>query len=248
MAASVNARFENNCRWDRNFFLLYVAFIWIGICMGFGLDLADHFERHEPPYPLIVHFHAVAFVGWLALLTVQVLLIRAKRADIHRKLGVAGVVLACVMLLLGPMTAIIVDRLQLGTPESDPAFLSVQLTDILAFAGFVTAAVALRNRPAAHKRLMLLAILYISEAGFSRWLAPDLRALLGVGFWAMVATVYLASDVLILGLGVYDFVTRRRLHPAYIAAVPWVLAIQLTAVRLYFSPGWKVVALRILGH
>jgi hypothetical protein len=248
VSASPSAYFDNNCRWDRNFFLLYVVIVWIGICMGFGLDIADHVKAHAPPYPLIVYLHAVAFVGWLVLLTVQVLLIRARRADIHRKLGVAGVVLACVMLVLGPMTAIIVDRLQFGTPDSDPAFLSVQLTDILAFTGFVTFAIAMRNRPAAHKRLMLLAILYISEAGFSRWLAPDMRALLGVGFWGMVATVYLASDVLIVGLGAYDFITRRQLHPAYVAAVPWALAIQLTAVRLYFSPGWKTIALRILGH
>jgi hypothetical protein len=37
---------------------------------------------------------------------------------------------------------------------------------------------------------MLLAILYISDAGFARWLAPGVEALLGEGFWPMMATLY----------------------------------------------------------
>jgi hypothetical protein len=248
MAASASARFDNNCRWDRNFFLLCVVFIWIGVCMGFGPQILRHIETHSPAYPLIVHFHAVAFVGWLVLLTAQVLLIRTHRADLHRKLGVAGAALACAMLILGPATAIIVDSMQLGTPHSNPAFLSVQFADMLAFAGFVTAAIVLRKRPAAHKRLMLLAILYISDAGFARWLGPGVSERLGDGFWPMMATLYLANDALIAGLGVYDFITRRRLHPAYVAGVAWVLVNQVTAVQLYFSPGWKAIALRILSH
>lgn len=49
------------------------------------------------------------FVGFLTLFTAQVALIRNGRADIHRRLGVAGAALAGLMLVLGPATAIIVD-------------------------------------------------------------------------------------------------------------------------------------------
>ncbi len=121
MAASPGRGFDNYCAWDRNFFLLYVVFIWIGICMGFGPQIVHHIETHAPPYPLIVHVHALAFVGWLVLLTVQVLLIRVRRADIHRKLGIAGAALAGIMLILGPLTAIIIDELQVGTPGQPAA-------------------------------------------------------------------------------------------------------------------------------
>jgi hypothetical protein len=166
-----------------------------------------------------VHVHALAFVGWLVLLTVQVLLIRIRRADIHRKLGIAGAALACVMLVLGPMTAIFIDRPHVGMPGSHPQFMIVQFAGMLAFPGLVTAAIVLRKQPTAHKRLMLLAILYISDAGFARWLAPGVEALLGEGFWPMMAALYLANDVLIAGMGAYDLITRRRLHPAYVAGV-----------------------------
>jgi hypothetical protein len=248
MSVSLGARFQNNYKWDRNFFLLYVVMIWIGICIGFGREIVRHVQQHLPAYPLIVHFHAAAFVGWLVLLTTQVLLIRAHKVRIHRKLGLAAVILAALMIALGPATAVIVDGLHVGQPGSDPAFLSVQLSDILAFAGLVTAAVVFRNHPAAHKRLMLLATLYISDAGFARWLAGDIAAWLGEGFWATAAALYLPNDTLIVGLGVYDLITRRRFHPAYLAGVAWVLANQLTAVSLYFNPSWKPVALRLIGH
>jgi hypothetical protein len=117
--------------------------------MGFGPQIVNHLETNAPPYPLIVHVLALAFVGWLVPLTVQVLLIRIRRADMHRKLGIAGAALACVMLVLGPMTAIVIDRSHVGTPGSHPQFLSVQFTDMLAFAGLVTAAIVLRKQPAA---------------------------------------------------------------------------------------------------
>ena len=87
-------RFAPYHRWDRNFFLLYVALIWFGIAMGFVPEIAKHMRTPAARYPLIVHIHAAAFVGWLILLTVQVLLVRGQRLDLHRKLGVLGAGLA----------------------------------------------------------------------------------------------------------------------------------------------------------
>src|SRR5690242_6603851 len=163
---SVAAPFSDR-RSDRSFFLLYVVLIWAGILFGFVPEMIQHVREHRP-FPLIVHLHAVAFVGWLVLLTAQVLLIRFARHDIHRRLGLFGAGLAAVMIVLGPATAFYMQRVHFGTAESDPPFLAVQLTDILAFAGLVAAGIALRGTPAAHKRLMLLATLYISDAGFAR--------------------------------------------------------------------------------
>lgn len=248
LSAPLVRRFNAHHPWDRNFILIYVLLIWFGIAMGFGPEIVRHVEKHAPPYPFIVHIHAAAFVGWLVLLSVQVWLIRQHKARIHRQLGVAGGVLAGAMVVLGPAAAFIVQRARLGGPHSDPSFLSVQLTDILAFAGLATAAILCRKQSAAHKRLILLATLYISDAGFSRWLGDPLQAVVGDGFGGTIAQLYLANDLLILGLGVYDLMTRHRLHQAYIIGAVWIAAMQLSAVALYENPLWKPIALKLLGH
>ncbi len=246
--ARAMGRFAPWHRWDRNLFLLYVALNWFGVVMGFGPAIARHISTHKPPYPLVVHLHAAAFLGWLLLLTVQIVLIRTGRPQIHRRLGIVGVALALVMVIVGPATAIIVQRHALGTPDSDPAFLSVQLGDILAFAGLAAFAVVMRETASAHKRLILLATLAITDAGFARWLGEPLHKLLGEGVVSSWAQLYGANVVLIAGLGAYDLITRRRLHPVYIAGALWIFAAETAAIGLYLTPSWKAVALRLIGH
>ncbi len=235
-------------RWDRNFFLSYVVLLWLGILNGFVPEIAAHIAKHKPPFPLIIHVHGVVFVGWLAVLTAQVLLIRRKRADLHRKLGAVAMWLAALMVIVGPATAFYMQRYHWGTPESDPPFLAIQLSDIIAFAGLASAAFVLRNDSPAHKRLILLATLYISDAGFARVFGDGIHSLLGDGFWPFIAEAYLANDILMLGIGGYDLATRKRLHPAYVAGLSWSFFWQLSASVLYHSSVWKQVALRLVGH
>jgi len=73
-------------RGDRNFFLACVALVWLGIFSGFVPQVIKHFKTNAPAYPPIIHVHAAAFVGWLTLLTVQILLIRSGKPGLHRKL------------------------------------------------------------------------------------------------------------------------------------------------------------------
>ena len=190
----------------------------MGVLTGFGTDSFNHLRKYGLDYPLIVHFHAVAFVGYLTLFTVQVALIRNARADIHRRLGLAGAVLATMMLVLGPATALVVDAARFTAKGDTPEFLAVQLTDILAFAGLTAAGLLMRGTPSAHKRLMLLGLIYISDAGFARFLNGAVPPL-GQGAWGQGVRLYVGSDLLMLGLGVYDLATRARLHPAYMAGV-----------------------------
>lgn len=230
---------------DRNFFLALVALIWVGIISGFGLDVVDHFRHATLPYPLIVHVHALLFVGWLVLLTTQLLLVRGRRLDLHRRLGMLAAWLIPVMVVVGLATAWTVQRqfAALG----DPQFISINLTDMLGFATLAAAGLILRRDPSAHKRLMLLSTLYLSTAGFARlWL-------LTIGetgtdhFWGFFIAYNIGGDVLIAGLGIYDLVTRGRLHPVYVAGALWILANELAAAWLYFAPWWKPVAAGLIG-
>jgi len=240
--------FSRSHPWDRNFFLAWVALIWLGVLGGFAPEVAKHIQTHARPYPWIIHVHGAVFVGWLALLTLQVMLIRTRRVSLHRRLGGLGVALAAVMLVVGPATAVVMDRLEFGTPDDNTPFLFVQMTDMLSFGLLAGAGLLLRGDAGAHKRLMLLATLYISDAGFSRLLGDAVVGWLGQGYWPYFAGLYLGNDVLILGLGAYDLITRRRLHPAYLAGVAWIAAIQMLSVHMRWDPGWKVVATHLLGH
>ena len=238
---------------DRVFYPLFVGLIWIGVGLGFGPELVQHVQTGEAPYPLIVHLHAAAFVAWIVLLMTQSLLIRTGSWRLHRRLGIAGAVLAVAMLVLGPAVAISIQRSQLGLANpnpvfGNPAFLAVQLAGILGFGVLVTAGFLLRAKPSAHRRLMLLATLAISDAGFARWTALPLHQMLGGGFWADFAGNYAANDVLVVALGAYDLVTRRRLHPAYICGAGYLFVSQFTATTLLRDAAWKAIALHLIGH
>jgi hypothetical protein len=119
-----------------------------------------------------VHVHALIFVGWLVLLTAQLLLIRNGRLDIHRRLGMAAAWLIPVMVVVALATAWTVQRQAALLPgPHDPQFISINFTDMLGFATLAVAGFALRRDPSAHKRLIILSTLYLSTAGFARlWL------------------------------------------------------------------------------
>jgi uncharacterized membrane protein len=242
-------RFAPFHRWDRTALLVMIAAMWLGIVMGFVPEIAGHIAKHEPAYPLIVHLHAAAFVGWMALLTTQVLLMRVRRPDLHRRLGLAGPVLAAIMIVLGPATALTVQRLAVGHPDADPAFLSVQFGGILAFGALATAAFLLRGDASSHKRLILLATLGIIDAGFARWLGAPMTKWLGpAGYWQNFAELYAGSYLLLVSFGAYDLITRRRLHPAYVIGAGWIVVVQLAAIWLYLSPAWKAFAIGLIGR
>lgn len=232
--------------WDRNFFALWIALIWFGIVMGFGPEIQKHIVRHETPYPLITHIHGFFFAGWLVLATAQVALIRARKLAWHRTLGYAMTAWGAAMIVLGPAVAWMEQHRDFGTPVGDPGFFAIQAIDIVSFTVLGTAGVLLRKTPAAHKRLMLLATLCIADAGYGRWLPPMTEhALGGHTFPAEYLGLYGGTAMLIVGMGVYDLITRKRLHPAYIAGAAWGLAGQLLAIVLYFNPAWTAFTTRL---
>lgn len=157
------------------------------------------------------------------------------------------------MVVLGMAAAVVVDRHHASLPGGNAAFFSVSLADILNFAVMAAAAFALRRRiPSAHKRLIILATIFIANAGFARWWeGPILHWVTqhhGVpGFWTYAAGLFLSDVLLILVMGVFDLATRRRLHPVFVFGAAFGLLIEAMAIWLYVSPWWKPVALRLIG-
>jgi uncharacterized membrane protein YhaH (DUF805 family) len=102
--------------WDRNFFLIILVVIWSGIVAGFVPDMLTHMAGGHVKSAKIVHVHAAFYVGWLLLLTAQMSLVRARRVDVHRRLGLLSVIMVPAMTLKTPK----------DNPPSKPSSLSVK--------------------------------------------------------------------------------------------------------------------------
>ena len=259
MSAEYSAPFQQRHPADRAFFLSMLIVVWAAILSGFIYNNVTKLIAGQLTYPWIVHVHALFFVAWLVFFTAQILLVRSGKILTHRRLGFIGAALATCMVIIGVLTAIITEKLKFGTPVSDPKFLSVMFGDMLVFGGLITAGMFMRFSPAGHKRLMLLATLVLTDAGFGRWLSPLIGKWMGQtnfweiqtfaeGAWPFVRFQLLPAYVLIAALGVFDLITRKRLHPAYVAGLAWCLPIHLAAGWLYFQPSWTTIALRVIGH
>ncbi len=244
----IAAGITDHGRHDRNFFLLMVALIWLEILMGFVPEVIGRFQAHSQAFPAVVYFHGVLFVSWLCLLTAQVLLIRSRRVDLHRELGLAGTALYGALIVLGIATSVVVDDHFFGKVPRDPSFLSVQLADMVNFAMLGGAAIALRKSSDTHKRLMILATICIANVGFSRWWGNGLQRLLGDGYWGSWSQLYLGDFLLIAILGAYDLFSRRRLYRAYVLGAACALGLEFVAIWLYVSPWWKPMATMLIGR
>jgi hypothetical protein len=162
-----------------------------------------------PALTPLLHLHGIVFTSWLALFLTQTVLVAANRTSIHRRLGVAGAVLAVLMILIGCATAIIrakIVQVPPGTP-SPLVFLTIPLGDMLVFACLVGAGFYFRRRVDVHKRLMLLATISILPAATARLPFAFIQQVGPLAFFGL-------ADLFIVACLLYDLITRRRLHRA----------------------------------
>jgi uncharacterized membrane protein YozB (DUF420 family) len=241
-------RFPPQHRHDRRMVAAAVLAVWLVIGLGFGLDIAEHAKEHTLSFPLIVHLHAVAYTGWLVLLAAQVWLVRSGRVGMHRRLGAAALVLLPAMLVLGPATAYYGVVNNPYMPDKWIAWLSVNITNACGAVVLLGAGLLMRRDPAAHKRLMLLGTIAVTEPGFSRIWEPFLSARLGEGYVPFYIATYIGTALLVVAVGAYDLATRRRLHPAYIGAALWIFANQALADWLFHQPFWLPAMKAMTGH
>ena len=186
------------------------------------------------PFTRLVHVHGLLFTAWVLLFVVQTALISARRTRLHRRLGIAGAVLAAAMILAGTLTAIATARRGSAPAGGDPlAFLVIPLFDMVLFAIFITAALWRRRDREAHKRLMLLAYISIVVAAVAR--LPGVLPLGPPAFFGLTFLFLIAGAV-------YDLVSRRRIHPVYlwggaliVVSIPVRLALSTTAL-------WRALA------
>lgn len=201
-----------NRRRERVFYTgMAVAFLLI-VFAGFARTyyLRPYFA--DTPLQPLLHLHGLVFSAWIVLLLVQTALIAAKRTPTHRRLGVAGGVLAALMVLVGTATAIIRAKVVEVPPGSASplVFLTIPLGDMLVFAVLVGAGFYFRRRPDFHKRLMLLATIAILPAAVARLPFDFIQQYGPLAFFGL-------SDLFVVFCLIYDLASRGRLHRATVA-------------------------------
>ncbi len=222
--------------------------IWLAIVAGFAIDIVRRAHLGALNFSLIVHLHAVAYTSWLVLLAVQVWLVRTGRVAVHKRLGMAALILLPAMLILGPATAYYGVANNPYMPDKWIAWLGVNFTNAFGSAALLTAGFLMRRNSSAHKRLMVMGTIAVTEPGFSRIWEPFLEARLGEGYLPFYFSTYIGTLVLVVAVGAYDLATRHRLHPAYIAAALWILANEALATWLFYQPFWLASMKAMTGH
>jgi FtsH-binding integral membrane protein len=220
-------------RFDHVFFsgMVLLATVFVGFARTYYL--AGVF--HAPLPSLIIHLHGAAFSCWILLLVTQTSLVSAGRVDIHRRLGIAGFLLACLMVALGVLAA--TDSLVRhgGPPGRDAqAFYIVPLTDMAVFATLVFFAFRARFNPATHKRLILVATIGLTIAAIARW--PLAWVSRNPGRAGLFSYIFLLMMV------AYDLWSTRKVHRATLWAGAFVIFVQQIRLPLGHTAAWHAFA------
>jgi len=200
-----------NRRRERLFYTgMAVAFV-VTVFAGFARTYYLRPYFGTPALTPLLHLHGVVFTSWLALLLTQTALVAANRTAIHRRLGLAGAVLAVLMVVVGTATAIIRAKIVELPPDapSPLVFLTIPLGDMLVFAILVWAGFYFRRRVDVHKRLMLLATISILPAATARLPFAFIQQVGPLAFFGL-------ADLFIVACLLYDLLARGRIHRANI--------------------------------
>jgi hypothetical protein len=219
-------------RFDHRFFPAIAWLMLVTVFVGFAPSyyLAG---TSRAQLPLAVHVHAVVFSCWILLLITQTSLTASGRINVHRRLGVAGFILACLMLIVGVWVA--TELLASGYPKHDPTgFYIIPITNIVAFAVLIVFAYRARFDSAAHKRLIILASTALMTAPIARWHFEM------VHFRPSVAERF--SYIFLLLLAAYDLWATRRLHRATMGAGAFLIAVQQFALHFGRTSAWHAFA------
>lgn len=220
----------------RRFYVGVAIAVLITVFLGFSRSYFLKAYFGTPELSLHVHIHGLVFTSWVLLFLAQTTLVATGRADLHRKLGMGGAVLAALLLIVGTTTAVL--RVKGGGSSPIPgvpplSFLAVPLFDMVVFAILISAGLMLRNRPDTHKRLMTLATIALMSAPIAR--IPGVLRAGPPGFFGL-------TDLFIVAMLVYDLATRRKVHPATIWGGLVIVASQPLRLMISGTPAWLAFA------
>jgi hypothetical protein len=269
MATVASARLENDLgrgqsdgplarAVDRWIFVFMAAMFIVVTLTGFIPDalgkMAAIKAGQRPPFPLVLHVHAVLMASFLLLLLTQTVLMAKGRTGRHQWLGRAAILLVPAIVVVGfilvPTIYLSVWNAAQGAHGAQLRPVIPMLDDILLlqmrvgilFPIFIALAlVARRTDPAFHKRMMILGTAVPLDAAIDRmtWLPSTFPA------------SPLASDLYVLALVspmlLWDLVRRRGLPRAYVVWFAIWLLVSIPLYLLWNTPWWHATVPRLMG-
>ena len=217
-------------RYDNVFFTTMAVLLLVTVFVGFAPTyyLAGAF-RAPLPSP-IIHVHAVVFSCWILLLIAQTSLVSAGRVDVHRRLGIAGFLLACLMIVVGVLAATNALVREFPPGRDAKAFYIIPISDMVIFATLIFFAFRARSNPSAHKRIIIVATIALMIAAIARWPVPLVHR-----NPVMAGRI---SDIFLLMLVAYDLWSTRKIHRATLWAGIFLVVIQELRLVIGHTGAW----------
>lgn len=201
-----------------------------------------------PQVPPAIHVHGWSFFLWFLLLPFQALLIAKGRWRMHIMLGSASTALAAVMVFTGVLVASV--RIQQGLSATEPDQLTIfwkgfgQLIiyNMILFVAFYTTAIARRDQPDVHKRMIVLASASVLPAAIFRVIV----GLAGYNWvatpgWVMPAAFFLPAVFIVIGM-FNDRVAQGSVHRAYLVGLPILLVVHGLGLALAGTAAGEAVS------
>ena len=235
----------------------FIAIVLAGFIPDSLAKIAAVEAGERPPFPLVLHLHAVLMGAFLLLLLAQTTLVATGRCALHRRVGLVSIALVPALVIVGlilvPTTYHgLWNAAQAAPPEARAPIeqgihiweniMLLQIRIGILFPLFIIIALKARGVNAGlHKRMMILATAVTLPAGIDRipWLpttmpesplAPDLYTLLAVS-----------------PMFIWDVTRNGYVHKAYWIwlgiAFPFAIAIH----GLWDTPWWHATARQIMG-
>lgn len=194
---------------DRRFFRTLATVMAVVQISGFVVQLAA--GRSSFGAPMIVHVHAVVFMGWVGIFLVQPWLAQTGAMKLHRLIGWIALIWAVALLVLGLMVTW--STVHTGrTPFffQPQHFLIANPATLISALGLFGAAVLLRQRNDWHMRLQIGSFILLMGPSFGRLLPSPL--LMPYAF----EVASLAALPFVVLAAFRDAKNQKRIHPAWI--------------------------------
>jgi hypothetical protein len=235
----------------------FIAIVFTGFIPDSIMKVGLVEAGKRPPFPLVLHFHAVLMGSFLLLLLAQTVMMATGRSALHKRVGIAAFVLVPALVVVGLILAPTIYHQVWTMAQAAPADVQAKMQERLLGLDNILLmqirigilfpllmAIALRARKGdagIHKRMMFLATAMPLPAAIQRmtWLPTTVPA--------SPASIDLYILLAVSPLFVWDVVRNRRVHEAYLIWLACWLPFVVLANVLWDTPWWHATARTIMG-